>query len=149
MAWRPNDLIVEGALAFNNAGSVKGTARFNGLDRPVKFDLTGCPPDLRGTLLIFHSTEARAERHISEFDIRPASEYMKGFALLQRGKFERIRTSANCLTLAWQSESNGRVCIEFDATFTHGAFANRRPRPHSFFAFSPVNASHLSNATCA
>ncbi len=124
MAWRPNDLIVEGALAFNNDGSVKGTARFNGLDRPVKFDLTGCPPELRGTLLIFHSNEARAERHVSEVDIRPASEYMERFALLQRGVFERVRTSADGLTLAWNSESNGRVCIEFDATFTHEPFAN-------------------------
>jgi len=124
MAWRPNDLIVEGALAFNDDGSVKGTARFNGLDRPVKFDLAGCPPELRGTLLIFHSNDARPARHLSAVDIRPASQFMKGFDLLQRGEVERIDISPNGLTLAWHSETNQRVCIEFEATYTHEPVVN-------------------------
>ncbi len=124
MAWRPNDLIVEGAFAFNSDGSVKGAARFNGLDRPVKFDLTGCPQELRGTLLIFQSTDARPAHRVSDDDIRPASEFMQGFDLLQRGNVERIGISPDGLTLAWQSETNQRVCIEFAATYTHQHIAN-------------------------
>ncbi len=124
MAWRPNDLITEGALAFNNDGSVKGTAIFNGLARPVKFDLTDCPHELRGTLLTFRSTDGRNEHHLSDDDVRPASEFMQGFALLQRGSVERIDIEPQHLTLAWDSEANQRICLEFGATYTHSRVTN-------------------------
>lgn len=116
MAWRPSDLITEGAIAFNDDGTVKGILDFNGLDRPVKLDLTGCPEDLRGSL-IFRSNQARKAHHMSKVT-HSASEYMNGFALLQRGEFEDFRVEGSVLTLAWTSEANRRVCIEFDATFT-------------------------------
>ena len=117
MAWRPNDLITEGAIAVSDDGSVKGVLHFNGLDRPVKLDLTGCPEALRGRL-VFQSTQAREAHHVSETDVRPADEYMHGFALLQRGEADGFRIEGSMITLAWNSEANQRVCIEFDATFT-------------------------------
>ena len=114
MAWRPNDLITEGAIAFNDDGSVKGILDFSGLDRPVKLDLTGCPDDLRGSLT-FRAIQAPEAHHTSKDE---AAEYMHDFALLQRGEFEDFRIEGSVITLAWTSEANRRVCLEFDATFT-------------------------------
>jgi len=105
MAWRPNHLLTEGALAFSDDGRVKGVLHFHGLDRPVKLDLTGCPADLRGRRVSFRSTQAREDAS--------AAEYMAPFALLQRGEFEAFLVESDQVTLAWNSGANKRVCVEF------------------------------------
>lgn len=128
MAWRPCELIVEGALSFGRDGTVKGIATFNGVDRDVKFDLTGAPVGLQGMMLRFHSADAGPERIVSETDRRPAAEYMEGFSIMQRGEVDYIVVYQRTyngnggeeadegwggITLAWDSEDNGRVCVEF------------------------------------
>ncbi len=129
MAWRIQDSVIRGEIDNRVKGCVRGKLWLDGLDEPVKLDLTGnACPDLAGCRLKFKNPaktfpmrkkpvfnplqrgrigNLSASQKVRVFTI-PDED---AFAMIDRGERPPERT-ANALYLEWFSEGNGRVVIE-------------------------------------
>lgn len=124
MAWRIDKYVVRGLIQNIVPGRVVGTVWLKGLNQPIELNLKGnCYRDLAGARLEFRNPT-------------PIEGDYSGFDIFQEGKVgdmtasKKIKippdlddleeipdippafTLANCLSLEWFSESNGRVLIE-------------------------------------
>jgi hypothetical protein len=114
MAWRPNNLLIEGQLDNTIPGKVTGWMRFIGLKKKVQFDLDGnFHRDIRGARILLKGDALENETTVSP-------DYMEGISLLQKGKVGDITAGlkpcdyVDSPYIEWYSESNGRVVIELD-----------------------------------
>ena len=80
MAWRPYEQFIEGILDNTVPGKVTGWMRFAGMKDKVFFDLEGnFHRDIRGA-------KVRLRGDGESADAEESAEYMKGFALVQKGE---------------------------------------------------------------
>jgi hypothetical protein len=129
MAWRIHDHVIRGFIDNRVKGRVRGEVWLEGLDEPLKLDLSGnACADLAGCLLEFKNPQkafpmnrdARlnmqqrggigdltASRKVRVFTV-PTDV---AFDMIERGEKPPERL-ANSLYLEWFSETNGRVVVE-------------------------------------
>ena len=114
MAWRPNDLLVEGELDNRVPGQVTGWMKFKGKRNKVTFDLNGdFHRDIRGSLI--HLTGDSGQASLAH-----QGDYMKGFATKQTGDVGDITAGlpphdyGKYPYIEWYSDQNGRVVLELD-----------------------------------
>lgn len=129
MAWRIDEHVERGEIDNRVKGLVKGRIWLAGREEPLKLELTGnAHRDLAGCLLTFHNPgslsplpadvnlspvqkgaigDLTASRKARVYDI----PFDEAHAMIQRGE-KPPEHMANCLSLEWFSECNGRVVIE-------------------------------------
>jgi hypothetical protein len=115
MAWRPNELLIEGELTNCVPGQVTGYILFRGLDAPVIVNLDGdFHRDIRGTTI---KLKGQASFGGKDDDARQA---MEGFALNQAGEVGDITAGLNPVDyvdypyIEWYSKANGRIVLELE-----------------------------------
>src|SRR5262249_49168191 len=113
-AWRPHWTVIEGELDNTEPGRVTGWMKFQGLEEPVTFHLTGdFHRDIRGAKIRITNPEPAEppER---------AREYMQGFATHQTGAVGAITAGlppqdyAPYPYIEWYSDQNGRIVLELE-----------------------------------
>lgn len=114
MAWRPNELLMEGILDNTTNGKVTGWMKFAGMDENVKYDLEGnFHRDIRGAKIRLRGDGESANPE-------EAAKYMEGFAVKQTGKVGDMtagREPADYVDYPYfehYGDANGRVVLELE-----------------------------------
>lgn len=122
MAWRPTKYLIGGMLDNTVTDKVTGWMKFFGLAEKIVFDLSGnFHRDIRGAKIMFVGANAGPDVMEGEIVTESSVEYMKNFALVQKGTVGDITAGlpphdyCDYPYIEWYGDENGRCVLELDS----------------------------------